>query len=36
MVTDKQYANIQNFWGAVEKKSGQFNYNSTFFDNFAV
>lgn len=21
MVTDKQYANIQNFWGAVEKKA---------------
>ena len=35
IVTDKQYATIQIFWGAVEKKR-PIQLQLDFFDNFAV
>ena len=35
-ITDKQYSNIVNIWGEVEKKFGQLHFNWNFFSNFAA
>ena len=35
-ITDKQYSNIVNIWGKVEKKHAHCHCNSNFFSIFAI